>query len=217
MTLNCFRAKIKKMQQGTNTIDPPDLQMETGKDQTAALVRLLQNGFYVPDVTSGTSVREFLTRVLCVSPEYIRDRIQSLFLDGKPVDNYDKAHLRNGSCLALSSALPGLVGATLRQGGLLASLRDTITYRETVAEYRGSATVHVKLFNLIMDEMGQPLLQQGVLVKASVLRDFLREHLDVFQACKSILFNAEPIDAAVLLKRDFLASNDLVRIIAHFS
>ena len=201
----------------TEIRNPPHIRIETGKDQVAALVRLLQNGMYVPDVPSGTSVREFLIRVLGLSPEYIRGRIQSLFLDGKPVDDYDTAHIRDGSRLALSSALPGLVGATLRQGGLFALFRDTITYRDAAAEERGNATVQVKLFNLIMDELGPSLLQKGVLVKASVLRDFLGEHRDVLQTCKSILFNDELNDAAELLKKDFTALNDLVRITVRFS
>jgi len=75
------------MKQEADTIDPPHLLMEDGREQAAALVRILQQGFYVPDITFGISVREFLTRVLCISPEFIRDHIQSLFLDGKPVDD----------------------------------------------------------------------------------------------------------------------------------
>lgn len=196
----------------TNTTKPPHLQLETSKEQVAALVRLLQDGFYVTSVASGTSVREFLTSVLGLEPDYIRGRIQSLFLDGKPVDDYDKAHVRDGSRLALSSALPGLVGATLRQGGLLASFRNTITYQETAAAASGNSLVHVKLFNLIMDEMGPMLLRKGVLVKASALRNFLRENQDVTRTAKSIRLNAETIDAALLLGNNFAEMNDLVRI-----
>ncbi|HTG00812.1 MAG TPA: hypothetical protein VK654_09525 [Nitrospirota bacterium] len=195
----------------TNISNPPLLQLETDKESAAALVRLLQDGFYLPDVAAGTSVREFLTRVLGLDPEYIRNRIQSLFLDGKPVDDYDKAHVRDGSRLALSSALPGLVGATLRQGGLLASFRNTITYQETTAGTGGTSLVHVKLFNLIMDEMGPMLLQKGVLVKASVLRTFLTENQEVAGSSKKILLDSKPTDAASLLRNDF-AGSDLVRI-----
>jgi len=201
----------------TEIRNPPHIRIETGKDQVAALVRLLQNGMYVPDVPSGTSVREFLIRVLGLSPEYIRGRIQSLFLDGKPVDDYDTAHIRDGSRLALSSALPGLVGATLRQGGLFALFRDTITYRDAAAEERGNATVQVKLFNLIMDELGPSLLQKGVLVKASVLRNFLAENQEVAKTSKKILLNTQPIDAAALLRHDFAEMNDLVRITVRIS
>ena len=194
----------------------PHLQIETSKEQAAALVRLLQDGFYLPNVAAGTSVRDFLTCVLGLDPDYIRNRIQSLFLDGKPVDDYDKAHVHDGSRLALSSALPGLVGATLRQGGLLASFRNTITYQETTSAAGGNSLVHVKLFNLIMDEMGPVLLQKGVLVKASVLRDFLAENQDVAGSSKKILLNTKPMDAASLLANDFAVS-DLVRITVHSS
>jgi len=68
-----------------------------------------------------------------------------------------------------------------------------------------------------MDEISQTLFQKGVLVKTAVLRGFLKEHLDVFQTCKNSLLNAEPIDPALLLKRDFLAGNNIARITMHFS
>jgi hypothetical protein len=201
----------------TDRSNPPHLQLETGKEQAAALVRLLQDGFYLPDIPSGTSVREFLTRMLGLPAEYIRDRIQSLFLNGRPVDDYDKARVHDGSRLALSSALPGLVGATLRQGGLLASFRNTITYQETAAAGGGSSLIHVKLFNLIMDEMGPILLQKGVLVKASALRNFLEENQEIAKTSKRILLNANPIEASALLGNDFAEMSDLVRITVHIA
>jgi hypothetical protein len=56
--------------------------------------------------------------VLCdqfqVETDYLENRIKTIFLDGKPVDDEDKAVLKNGSTLALSAAMPGLVDSTFR-------------------------------------------------------------------------------------------------------
>ena len=52
-------------------------------------------------------------------------------LDGKPVDDIGAALVQDGSTLALSAAMPGLVGATLRRGGAYSSFRSAITYHET--------------------------------------------------------------------------------------
>ncbi len=53
----------------------------------------------------GCSLKELLLQHLGISPEYAESRIQTIFLDGKAVDNLEKALIRNGSTLALSGAL----------------------------------------------------------------------------------------------------------------
>ena len=197
---------------------PPQLLLEIGKGHaTAFACLLLQNGFFLPNIKVGSSVREFLSGDLGLTPEYIRDRIQSLFLDGKPVDDYDAAHIRNGSRLALSSALPGLVGATLRQGGLLASFRGSITYRDSGINETGSGTVHVKLFNLIMDELGPSFLLDGILVKTADLQRFLQAESDLLWNCTKILFNDDTIKVPVLLGNDFLGGYDLIKFSIRYS
>jgi hypothetical protein len=197
---------------------PPQLLLEIGKRHATALAcLLLQNGFILPNIKVGCSVREFLAGELGLTPEYIRNRIQSLFLDGKPVDDYDVAHIRNGSRLALSSALPGLVGATLRQGGLLAAFRGSITYRDSGINETGSGTVHVKLFNLIMDELGPSFLLEGILVKTAVLQSFIQAESGLLWNCTKILFNDEPIKVPVLLANDFFDGYDLIKLSIRYS
>jgi len=57
----------------------------------------------------------------------VKEKISTIFLDGKAVDSPETALLREGSTLALSSAMPGLAGAILRRDGPYASLRSSIT------------------------------------------------------------------------------------------
>jgi hypothetical protein len=116
------------------------------------LAPLFQQGIRVR-AAAGASVRHFLVDGLGVDPEYVRTRITTVFLDGSVVDDLDAARLHEGSRLALSAAMPGLVGATFRKGGYYAAMRATIT----LAPEPGPATadgpvvhVSVKLFNLLI-------------------------------------------------------------------
>jgi hypothetical protein len=84
--------------------------------------QLLQQGFAVK-VQAGCSVKTLLCEQLGLSPEYLEERIQTIFLDGRPVDDVNSAIIEDGSTLALSAAMPGLAGATLRKGGYYAPMR----------------------------------------------------------------------------------------------
>jgi len=130
------------------------------------LAPLLQQGLRTR-ARDGASISEFLVEELGVDPGYVRSRITTVFLDGSVVDDLDGAHLHEGSRLALSAAMPGLVGATLRKGGFYAAMRSDITLAAEAAEAadavagRSAVSVQVKLFNLLIEELGPALLAHG--------------------------------------------------------
>jgi len=67
--------------------------------------------------TVGCSIKNLLCNQFDITPEYLSDRISTIFLNGKPVDDVESAIIKDNSILALSGAMPGLVGATFRKGG----------------------------------------------------------------------------------------------------
>jgi hypothetical protein len=139
---------------------------------------LLQRGFHVKTKV-GISVRDLLCEQFAISPEYLADRIKTIFLNGQPVDDVENTALRDGSVLALSAAMPGLVGATFRRGGGLASFRSGITYhQEDLANAGEAATVTIKLFNLLAEELGPVFLKAGIWMNPEEAADFFRERLD---------------------------------------
>jgi hypothetical protein len=150
--------------------------------------------------STGCSVRKFLYEELRLKPEYVSEKIQTVFLDGRPVDKLEGAIVKNGSRLSLSSAMPGLVGVTLRRGSILASFREAITYVEesgTRKEVKGS--IYMKLFNLVMKEMGPLFLERGIYVQSSDLLDFIMNQNDNFLTdCKGIKCNGMQVEAAAL-------------------
>jgi hypothetical protein len=135
---------------------------------------LCQQGFLVKVPGSG-SIRTILCRYLGLDSDYLEGRIQTIFLNGKPVDEMDAALVGHGDTLALSAAMPGLVGATMRRGGYLAGLRANISHRnQDQAVYGGECLVELKLFNLLTEELGPFFLEKGIWVKEAVLELFLR-------------------------------------------
>ena len=139
---------------------------------------LLQRGFRVKTQV-GISVRDLLCNQFEISPEYLADRIKTIFLNGQPVDDVEKTALKDGAVLALSAAMPGLVGATFRRGGGLASFRGGITYhQEELANAGEAATVTIKLFNLLANELGPVFLKAGIWMEPAEAADFFRERLD---------------------------------------
>ncbi len=142
--------------------------------------RILQAGFAM-GCLPGCSVRSFLCDELGIGAEYVDSRISTVFLNGMPVDDLDAALLDHGSRLSLSGALPGLVGATMRKGGAYASFRDSISYRGTgICRKGGTGTIRLKLFNMVMEEIGPLLLARGILIMKRDLEEIVTNGPDGF-------------------------------------
>jgi hypothetical protein len=157
----------------------------------------------------GCSVEIYLKDVLGVGPGTIA-KIQSIILDGKAVDDIGTALIHDGSTLALSAALPGLVGATLRRGSRYSSFRSGITYHEGGPVcVPAEGWVGMKLFNLLMSEMGPGLLRRGVYVEGAFLADFLaRLAPDLGPGCKSVTLDGRPVAVGTLRDATWLTGAD---------
>ena len=168
-------------------------------------------------VQVGCSVRALLSQQLDISPELLEGRIKTIFLDGKPVDDMDSTIIKEGSTLALSAALPGLAGATLRRGGTYASLRSQITHpRDEAPVAQQEGFIVLKLFNLLMDELGPALLHRGVFIKKEVLKEFLKNlPKDFWAGCQVPKVAGEEVKVDELLERNWPEDEDLVLIEVH--
>ena len=181
-------------------VDTLYVRLEMDDRHFHSLFRLLQGGFMV-EAETGCSIRTFLCGQLMLSAAYVEERIRAVFLDGRPVDDIGSATVKDGSHLALSAAMPGLVGVTLSRGSMLAPLRGSITHRETGrAEPRMRGTVHMKLFNLAMKETGRVFLERGVYVRSWAFAAFAGEQSALLRkACRRILLNGKPAGLHELL------------------
>jgi hypothetical protein len=166
--------------------------------------QLLQKGFRV-EGNVGCSLRAFLCEQHGVAPEYLEKRIQTIFLDGKPVDNVDMAIVEDGATLSLSAALPGLVGAVMRRDGYYAPMRDQISYKgEFTSPKIKPGKVFMKLFNLPLIELGPMFLKRGILVSGNTLHEVLAAHADDFRkGCRSVLVNGQNFDLELVQEMDW--------------
>ena len=171
----------------------PHLVFTVHEPFIARFFLLLQQGVKIRRRV-GCSVEAFLRKEIGASPETI-EKIQSIMLDGKPVDDIGSAMIHDGSVLALSAAMPGLVGATLRRGGALSSFRSGITYHEDAkACAPDEGWVKTKIFNLLMAELGPGLLRKGVLLAAEDFLVFLEDHAQEFQKGWTVRLDGREVD-----------------------
>lgn len=178
----------------------------TGKSPDS-FVELLQCGFAFQTRT-GATVREVVCGELGVKDEYLDGRINTVFLDGHPIDNVDKAQIQQDSMLSLSASMPGFVGAALRKGGLYAPMRAAITHAAADQVSSGDACdICVRLYNLVARELGPFFLQTGVNFLTKHLQDFFEARSETFwNFCHKIMVNNAEVTSKGLIK--FLESSD---------
>lgn len=187
----------------------PHLAFVVARPLVSSFFLLLQQGVMLRSRV-GCSVEAFLRQELKASPGTI-EKIQSIMLDGKPVDDIRSALVHDGSTLALSAAMPGLVGATLRRGGAYSSFRSAITYHEPgTAGTPGEGWVRIKIFNLLMADLGPDLLRKGVLLRSADLLGFLAVRAREFQQGCSVTLNSRSIDVGMLDGKAGLGKADQV-------
>jgi len=186
------------------------LSLVIDENQLHHLFLILQSGFFMK-IQVGCSLKTFLMEEIGLGQEFIEERIQTIFLDGQVVDDLDSAIIKDGSSLALSSAMPGLVGAAMRRGGFYGALRSSITYREKgKADMVHEGTVQMKLYNLLMKELGALFLMKGIYISSSDLAGFLSNQGESFwMGCKGILLDNEPLSMDVLLKGKGLSQHEM--------
>lgn len=187
-----------------HNLKPQHLCLSVKANLISRFLKLIEHGFKLK-IKAGLSIRELLGHHLGISDEYIDNRIQTIFLDNKPVDNVNTAWVENGSRLALSAAMPGLVGATFRKGGLYASLRSTISYSKTESSIvKDEGEIILKFFNMVAKELGPVFLQKGIMVEGNTFQNFvLRNADDLKAACTLIYLNDEKVDIVKLVEMNW--------------
>jgi hypothetical protein len=171
------------------------LNVKVQSDVFPRFAQILGHGFRMR-TCGGGSIRDVLCRQFGVSDAYLDDRVQTVFLNGKAVDNVDSAIIADGTVLSLSAAMPGLVGATFRKGGFYAALRENISYgggSGTECQTEGLFTL--KLFNMVAKELGPLFLEAGIVVSGKELAQFLDRTDDQFRkGWKAAELDGKPVD-----------------------
>ncbi len=149
------------------------LCLRVSEGQLACFFPMLQKGVTLR-VSVGCPIGALLREQLGLSKETIETRVQTVFLDGRPVDDIERAVVKDGSTLAIAPAMPGLMGAMLRRGGYYAPMRSGITHRGDVSlQGSGEGRITVKLFGMALRELGPCLLAHAIEVGSEELAQLL--------------------------------------------
>ena len=186
------------------SLEIPELEISSVADISPSFRPILEQGFLV-QISGNETVQNALCQQLGVAEKYLRDRVQTVFLNGKAVDDVDTAIVASGSKLALSAAMPGLVGITFRKGGFYAALRSSISYSKTDdLVVKGGGEIILKLFNMVAKELGPDLLKEGIRIEGYAFHHFMQRNAeDLKAAVTSVHFNDEEIDVAALLEMNW--------------
>ena len=189
------------------------LTLKVSRELISAFYPLLGMGFFVC-APSGSNIKKYLCSYLDIEADYFDDRIQTLFLDGSPVDDPESAKLRSGSILALSGAMPGLAGATLRRGGFYGRLRGEISYdQNTACEASGECLIRVKVFNLLTRELGPRFLEKGIQIDSGAVSDLLKNRSRrIADGSREAMIDEKPIKPATLIEMDLPDGDVLLRV-----
>jgi len=188
------------------------VEFNLSPDGIPSFFPLLQKGFRVK-ARVGVSVQTFLGDHFGLSPEYLRDRVKTVFLDGKAVDDLAETRILDGSRLALSAALPGLAGAVLRRGSPFAGLRSRVVEGEKdLPGTPEEGFVYLKIFNLLLPELGPLVLRKGILISREDFQEFweslpgdIRERIE-----ETIRVEGKGLPPAQI--RDFIGSSSIAWI-----
>jgi len=149
----------------------------SGQAAPAAPGTLLGQGVRLR-ATVGQSLRRVLVDQIGMNADYLENRVQTVFLNGHPVDDLERAIVAENAVIALSAAMPGLAGATLRRGGHLAAMRRLISEEGSTAgpdlSAGGQGLITLKLFNVVAREAGWSVLARGILLTLDELEEFVQ-------------------------------------------
>ena len=203
---------LEKKEGNMQNSEKPSLFLRVESTCLTNFFYLLQSGF-VLKIRVGMNVETTLTQEFGLSHDLL-EKIQTVFLDGKAVDNLDASVVREGSILALSAAMPGLVGATLRRGSYYAAMRSQITAAEThdTAVVK-DGMVRVKVFNILLKELAPIFLRKGIWIEKKVLRDFLAGQPQSFwSCCKEARINGAEVAPEAVVNWPWPNEDELIRL-----
>lgn len=193
------------------------LRLFLESDLLSQFREVLQKGFTVT-VPIGQTVADLLSGHFGIPADYVRGRISTIFLDGRAIDAISSVRVREGSTIALSSAMPGLAGAALRREGPLSAMRSGITHQgggTSASSHEG--LMRIKLFNAVMAEAGRLFLEKGILLEPEEARQFFGSRPAVFsEGCREVLLDGLLFDSRRLGEATWTEGCDWVECICIF-
>ncbi|MFP4572794.1 MAG: hypothetical protein ACLFNW_07470 [Desulfobacterales bacterium] len=149
------------------------------------LMRLLVSRGIKFEAAAGMPVKNFLKQVLPASDDYLENKIQTIFMDGRAVDDTEQTQINTPCTIALSAAMPGVFGAAFRKKGIYSGMRAGYTQRPDTDKknFKEKTTVPVtlKCFNQVAEDIGDALLGRGVNMDIKEFEKFWKLQQEVLE------------------------------------
>ncbi|MDK9707352.1 MAG: hypothetical protein OEL83_09895 [Desulforhopalus sp.] len=190
------------------------LELTISSGKLPLFTTVFQSGIEIT-TPAGSSLGQFLGALPGFTSEYLAGAVQTIFLNGVPVDDLTIPLEGDRPTVALSAAMPGLAGAIFRKNSFHAALRsDTKLAHAALPDTPKVLTVTLKLFNTIALDRGEELLRGGVQLPAGVFAAFLSKRPELSQAILRIQLDDREFDIAALQRQLALAATIHLKISA---
>lgn len=173
---------------------------------------IMQSGVGL-SVTVGIPLADFLSSELGLSAKS-QVFIDSVILDGMPVDDPTTAIVADGSRLALAAGLPGIAGLAMKRNSAVKALRGPITHMKKEEPKPQPGRITLALYSLVLPALGGHFLQKGLLVTPAQFSRYARFAPDDQCLFKGLTLSASCL-AAELLSSD--CSDDLLITVTSIS
>jgi len=170
---------------------------------------LLQSGIEVK-AQAGIDIGSFLCNLRGFTNEYLASSVETIFLNGTPVDDLEQPIAGSKPVLAISAAMPGLAGAIFRKNSLHSALRTTTKSLDFDSLNKEAITVTLKLFNSVAKERGVELMSEGVILKAVKVLTFLKRMPNLESHLQATFLNNETIQVPEMM--DYLTNCSTVKL-----
>lgn len=153
---------------------------------------------------AGMSIRQLMTHVAGLEADYVEEKIKTVFRNSSPVDDIDAPLLNDGDLIAVTGAMPGLVGICMGRESLFGSFREGISSCEICEDSEiEDITITLKVFAETAREIAGCLMGQGIIADAEKLADFLAEHSEHLDDAMGAIVSLRNDDGKVRVKVRF--------------
>ena len=180
---------------------PQKVRITVGLENFFHFWVLLSYGFKL-EVQVGCNLFDMLCNQIGIKEKYLNEKVQTVFLNGKVVDGFYDVNVGVDSVIALSSAMPGLVGAVFRKGGVLSSMRsEHVPHKESESiNNHNIGLVTLKLFNLIASDLGADFYRHGIYIKGQHFIRYIESKQAVLEKiCRKIIVDGKKCESGDLL------------------
>ncbi|MCX8030042.1 MAG: hypothetical protein N3A59_00490 [Thermodesulfovibrionales bacterium] len=179
--------------------EPIFIHIDVFKNSFMLFSDIFQTGVFIKTSNIGSNLYIFLKDDIGLTDEYIENKIKIVFLDNKPVDDLQSEIIKEFSKISLSAAMPGLVGAILRQNSPLYSMREGISKRACAFCSFKEGYIILKLFNLLINDLGPALLKKGVVLEKQTTVKLLAKFIQL-KNLKNAIINGKAMKEKELLR-----------------